>query len=54
VFQIVNEFNRGSALITSPEERAQVAELNLIAGTRAKAATAYASALTYLAAGRAR
>ena len=35
------------------EEREQVAELNLIAGKRAKASTAYASALNYLAAGAA-
>ena len=40
------------ALITSLEEREQLAELNLMAGKRAKASTAYASALTYLLAGR--
>ena len=39
--------------ITSPEERERVAELNLIAGRRAKASTAYASALKYLVAGAA-
>ena len=33
------------------EEREQLAELNLIAGKRAKASTAYASALTYFTAG---
>ena len=33
------------------EEREQLAELNLIAGKRAKASTAYASALGYLVAG---
>ncbi len=48
VFEIVNHLNRGSMLITSREEREQLAELNLIAGMRAKAATAYASALNYL------
>src|SRR4029077_17299464 len=48
-----NQLNRGSHLITSAEERERVAELNLIAGKRAKASTAYASALAYLAAGRA-
>jgi predicted ATPase/signal transduction histidine kinase len=53
IFEIVNQFNRGSHLITSAEERNLVAELNLIAGRRAKASTAYASALTYLSAGRA-
>ena len=35
------------------EEREQLAELNLIAGKRAKASTAYASALNYLVAGAA-
>jgi len=53
IFEIVNQFNRGAALITSEEERERVAELNLIAGRRAKTSTAYASALQYLAAGRA-
>ena len=45
--------NRGAALITSRDEREQLAELNLIAGKRAKASTAYASALNYLIAGAA-
>ena len=40
-------------MITSRDEREQLAELNLIAGKRAKASTAYASALTYLTAGAA-
>src|SRR6202022_4556485 len=48
VFEIVNQFNRGAALVTSRDEREQLAELNLLAGQRAKATTAYASALTYL------
>src|SRR5271167_4294715 len=51
IFEIVNQLNRGAALITEREERAQLAELNLIAGKRAKASTAYASALTYLVGG---
>ena len=51
IFEIVNQLNRGAALITSREEREQVAEFNLIAGKRAKAAAAYASALNYFAAG---
>jgi PAS domain S-box-containing protein len=51
VFEIVGQLNRGTALIASSEEREQVAELNLIAGQRAKVATAYATALTYLTAG---
>jgi len=52
-FEIVSQLNRGAGLITSAAEREQVAELNLIAGQRAKQSTAYSSALTYLAAGRA-
>ena len=53
IFEIVNQLNRGAALITEQEEREQLAELNLIAGKRAKGSTAYASALAYLSAGRA-
>jgi PAS domain S-box-containing protein len=51
IFEIVNQLNRGAALITSRDEREQLAELNLLAGRRAKATTAYASALNYLSAG---
>jgi PAS domain S-box-containing protein len=53
IFEIVGQLNRGAALITSGEEREQLAQFNLIAGKRAKAAAAYASALNYLAAGAA-
>ena len=53
IFDIVNQLNRGAALITPREEREQLAELNLIAGKRAKGSSAYASALTYLNAGAA-
>ena len=52
IFEIVNQFNRGaSARSHSEDERFQVAELNLVAGKRAKASTAYASALKYFIAG---
>ena len=51
IFDIVNQLNRGAALINQQEERDHLAELNLIAGRRAKESTAYASALTYLNAG---
>src|ERR1700733_8002227 len=58
IFEIVNQYNRGAfndgiGLITSEDERFQVAELNLIAGKRAKGSTAYASALQYFVAGQA-
>ena len=51
VFEIVNQLNRAVALITSREEREHLAELNLIAGKRAKTSAAYASAFKYLIAG---
>jgi predicted ATPase len=51
IFEIVNQLNRGTALITSREERNQIAELNLVAGRRAKVSTAYISALNYLTVG---
>jgi PAS domain S-box-containing protein len=51
IFDIVSQFDRSTALITADEERVQVAELNLLAGKRAKAGTAYAAALQYLATG---
>ena len=53
IFEIVNQLNRAAALISSRAEREQLAEFNLIAGKRAKASTAYASALKYLVAGTA-
>jgi predicted ATPase len=45
IFEIVNQLNRGMAQVTSPEERAKLVDLNLIAGKRAKAGAAYFSAL---------
>jgi PAS domain S-box-containing protein len=53
IFEIVNQLNRGVLLIKSQKERKKLAEFNLIAGQRAKASSAYASALTYLTAGAA-
>src|SRR6202046_4334393 len=53
IFEIVNQYNRGAGLITSEDERLQVAELDLVAGRRAKGSTAYASALQYFIAGQA-
>ena len=48
IFDVVNQLNRGAALISRQEERDHLAELNLIAGKRAKASAAYSSALAYL------
>ncbi|XXX82643.1 ATP-binding sensor histidine kinase [Sorangium sp. So ce134] len=53
IFEIVNQLDRGAGLIASRGERERAAELNFIAGKRAKASTAFASALKYLAAGAA-
>ncbi|OSI50043.1 ATP-binding sensor histidine kinase [Bradyrhizobium canariense] len=53
VFEIVNQLNRASSLVTAPEEREQLAEFNLMAGKRAQASCAYASALNYLTIGAA-
>jgi PAS domain S-box-containing protein len=51
VFEIVSQLNQGAALIASRDEREELAGLNLTAGKRAKASTAYASALAYFTAG---
>jgi serine/threonine protein kinase len=48
IFEIVAQFDRGTELITSRDERDQLAELYLVAGKRAKASAARASALRYL------
>ncbi|WP_041770294.1 AAA family ATPase [Metapseudomonas resinovorans] len=48
IFEIVGHLNRSATLITDPQEREQLARFNLLAGQRAKASTAYASALAYL------
>ncbi|MBR0751937.1 AAA family ATPase [Bradyrhizobium jicamae] len=53
VFEIVSQLNRGAALITDAKEREKLAELNLVAGRRAKAATAFAMALAHFSAGEA-
>jgi PAS domain S-box-containing protein len=51
IYDLVNQLNLGSALISEWPEKLRAAELNFIAGRKAKASTAYASASNYLAAG---
>ncbi len=48
IFDIVNQLNLGRELITLQSERDKVAKLNLMAGNKAKTATAYESAVRYL------
>ncbi|GBO55951.1 high-affnity carbon uptake protein Hat/HatR [Pseudanabaena sp. lw0831] len=50
-FRIANHLNTGMGLITDPQERLELAELNLIAGKKAKDSNAYADAQKYLAIG---
>jgi len=50
-FRIANHLNMGMGLIRDPEERLALAELNLIAGKKAKDSNAYADAQNYLAIG---
>jgi predicted ATPase/signal transduction histidine kinase len=47
IFELVNQLNHGATLISQHTEREKLAELNLIAGKRAKGTAAFASALTY-------
>jgi predicted ATPase/signal transduction histidine kinase/tRNA A-37 threonylcarbamoyl transferase component Bud32 len=51
LFDIVNQLNIGREFILGKTERNQLAELNLQAGRKAKAATAYGGALEYLTTG---
>ncbi|HEX2684991.1 MAG TPA: AAA family ATPase, partial [Kofleriaceae bacterium] len=53
VFEIVSQLDHCTALIEPGQERVRLAELHLLAGTRAQASTAYASALRYFTAGAA-
>jgi predicted ATPase/signal transduction histidine kinase len=52
IFDIVNHLNVGVELITSEAEREQLARLNLVAGKKAKAATAYSAAVEYFNVGK--
>ena len=51
IFEIVNQLNRGALLMMSRPEKIQLAELNLMAGRRAKNSAAYRSALNYFSTG---
>jgi len=51
VFDIVHQFNLGRVLLSERDEKYRVAELNLLAGRKAQASTAYTAALTYFTAG---
>jgi len=53
LFDVANQFNRGAALVIDCDEKARAATINLRAGRKAKAATAYASARAYFSAGMA-
>jgi PAS domain S-box-containing protein len=48
VFEIVNQLNRGLEIVRDRDELDRIAELNAKAGQRAKAATAYVTALAFL------
>ncbi|MEZ2276954.1 MAG: AAA family ATPase [Microcoleus sp.] len=47
IFEIVNHWNSAIALLLDPIEKTNLAQLNLIAGNKAKAANAYEPALIY-------
>ncbi|AOY80041.2 AAA family ATPase [Moorena producens JHB] len=51
IFDIVNQLNYGLELITEQAQRDELAQLNRIAGEKAKAATAYGAAFKYLTVG---
>lgn len=53
IMSIMDHFNRSLALIDDPEEKLKLAEYNLLAGRKAKASAAYASALQYFRCGKA-
>jgi PAS domain S-box-containing protein len=53
LFNVANQLNQGAALLVDVKEKTDVAAINLSAGRKAKASTAYASARAYFAAGMA-
>ncbi|MBW4679206.1 MAG: AAA family ATPase [Microcoleus vaginatus WJT46-NPBG5] len=48
IFDIVNQLNFGIQLISNQQERNELAQLNLVAGKKAKLSAAYQPALNYL------
>ncbi|WP_333231923.1 AAA family ATPase [Microcoleus sp. AT9_A2] len=48
VFALVNQLNFGTDLLTTQSEKEELAELNLIAGQKAKSSTAYEASVNYL------
>ncbi|MEG4391851.1 AAA family ATPase [Microcoleus sp. BROC3] len=52
IFDIVNHLNVGVELITPEAEREQLVRLNLVAGKKAKASTAYSAAVEYFKVGK--
>ncbi|MEH2254324.1 trifunctional serine/threonine-protein kinase/ATP-binding protein/sensor histidine kinase [Nostoc sp.] len=51
IFEIVNQLNIGVKLITRQSDRDQLAQLNLLAGQKAKLSTAYANTIEYISCG---
>src|SRR5712671_2157616 len=51
LFDVANQLNRGAGRLIDPDEKAQVATINLRAGRKAKASVAYGSALGFFSAG---
>ncbi|MGJ3250603.1 MAG: PAS domain S-box protein [Elainellaceae cyanobacterium] len=51
LFEIIDHLNQGLELVTARSERTEIARLNLIAGQKAKAATAYEAAFKYFTTG---
>ncbi|MEM9541495.1 MAG: AAA family ATPase [Cyanobacteria bacterium P01_E01_bin.42] len=52
IFEIVNQLNFGTIFVKTRTEKEELARLNLSAGRKAKASTAYAAAVKYFAVGR--
>jgi PAS domain S-box-containing protein len=51
IFDIVNQLNEGINIVTQQSEKYKIAQLNLIAGRKAKASIAYKAAVKYFAFG---